>query len=98
MIGKEYINAYKGLKYLTNRKLRGILKGERSSWIDNINTKDRIESISDIVKQSFVDSYTYISSAYGPNISNWKWGDAHSLTHKHLLGDVRVLDLSLIHI
>ena len=92
LIGKEYINAYKGLKYLTNRKLRGILKGERSSWIDNINTKDRIESISDIVKQSFVDSYTYISNTYGPNISNWKWGDAHSLTHKHLLGDVRVLD------
>ena len=26
------------------------------------------------------------------NVSNWKWGDAHALTHKHMLSDVKFLN------
>ena len=31
-------------------------------------------------------------SKYGPNWSNWKWGEAHSLTHKHILGKNKILN------
>ena len=29
---------------------------------------------------------------YGPNWSNWKWGDAHSITHKHMLSKSSLID------
>ena len=32
---------------------------------------------------------------YGPNWTNWKWGNAHQVTHKHTLGDVFGLDFLL---
>ena len=33
-----------------------------------------------------------IINNHGPNWSNWKWGIAHSVTHKHLLGEVNMLE------
>ena len=32
---------------------------------------------------------------FGPNWSNWKWGNAHSLTHRHILGDNKILNYLL---
>ena len=31
-----------------------------------------------------MDAVLEIDQKFGGNWSNWKWGDAHSLTHKHL--------------
>ena len=75
--------------------MREILGGIESSWVDDINTKDQVETVEEIVVRSFVDTYDQITSMYGPNVSNWKWGDAHNLTHKHILGDVKILDYLL---
>ena len=95
LLGDGYLNAYSDLKYLTNRKMREILGGIESSWVDDINTKDQVETVEEIVVRSFEDTYDQITSMYGPNVSNWKWGDAHNLTHKHILGDVKILDYLL---
>ena len=95
LIGDEYYKAYAGLKYMTNRKLREILRGEYSSWVDDIGTVEKIETIDDLVVRSLNGAYQYIAKTYGDNWSNWKWGDAHSLTHKHTLGDIAILDYLL---
>ena len=29
---------------------------------------------------------------YGSNWTNWKWGDAHTVTHRHTLSGVQLLD------
>ena len=92
MIGSEYLNVYRDLKYLTNRNLRTILSGNYNSWVDNINTKGKIETIDEIIQISFFDTYNYIVDTYGPNWSNWKWGDAHKIIHKHTLGDVGIFN------
>ena len=49
MIGSEYLNVYRDLKYLTNRNLRTILSGKYNSWVDNVNTKGTIETIDEII-------------------------------------------------
>ncbi len=95
LIGPDYMLAYKNLKYLSNRKLRSILNGEYCSWVDNINTKVKKETIEEIVLKSFLDACDHINTYYGPNWSNWKWGNAHQVTHKHTLGDVFGLDFLL---
>ncbi len=92
LIGEEYFNAYMNLKYLTNRNLRDILDNKYSSWIDDVRTLNKIEKINEIMLRSFISAHNEIINLYGPNWTNWKWGDAHTLTHKHLLGSQSFLD------
>ena len=92
LLGPKYLEAYLGLKYLTKRNLRWVLNNGRSSWIDDINTKDTVENINDIIKRSVNDGLRDIINNHGPNWSNWKWGIAHSVTHKHLLGEINMLE------
>ena len=92
LLGENYFQTFVGLKYITKRSLRSILKGNVSSWVDDINTRNKIESLDEIIKRSSVIGVDNIIEAYGPNWSNWKWGKAHSLTHKHLLGGNKYLN------
>lgn len=95
LIGDNYFDIFLNLKYITNRNLRLILDNHHSTWIDNINTTKKIETIDDILIQSFYDAYDLIVDLSGPNWSNWKWGNVHTLTHKHALGDVSILNYLL---
>jgi penicillin amidase len=52
----------------------------------------RIESLDEIIYKSIANAVENIESSYGINHSNWKWGDAHSVTHRHLLSKVRFLN------
>ena len=92
LLGENYFQTFVGLKYITKRSLRSILKGNVSSWVDDINTRNKIETLDEIIKRSSVIGVDNIIETYGPNWSNWKWGKAHSLTHKHLLGGNKYLN------
>ena len=92
LLGEGYLESYVSLKYLTNRKLREIVVTKTSSWFDDINTENKVEGFNDVVLKSLGGAYEKIVKDYGDNDSNWKWGDAHSLTHKHTLSKVKVLD------
>ena len=92
LLGPEYYNEYLSLKYVKDRKIRELIQKGNSSWIDNITTKNKIENIETIVKETVIDMATEIKSRYGENISNWKWGEAHTVTHKHMLSKVKILE------
>ena len=91
-LGDNYLEAFLGLKYLYTRNLRQILKDGTSSWFDNIKTKDYIETDKDIIKKSITDGISYAIDTFGKKKSNLKWGEAHTLTHNHLLGNVGILN------
>ena len=95
LLGDGYFEAYMSLKYLTHRNLREILSGRQSSWLDDIKTTNKYESLEDIIIKSYGEAYSLIVNTYGSDKENWKWGDAHFLTHKHILGDVKILDYLL---
>ena len=38
------------------------------------------------------DTHKYLKKNFGPNKSNWKWGDAHTATHQHIIGKNKTLD------
>ena len=92
LLGENYFQTFVGLKYITKRSLRLILQGNASSWVDDITTNNKIESLNEIIKRSAIIGIDNIIERYGPNWSNWKWGKAHSLTHKHLLGGSKFLN------
>ena len=45
LLGPKYVEAYLGLKYITKRNLREIIKGKYSSWVDDVTTKGKIDTI-----------------------------------------------------
>ena len=67
----------------------------QSSWLDDIKTKDKREGLGEIILRSLAGAYNLVTEEYGDNSENWKWGDAHYLTHKHTLSKVKILDYLL---
>ncbi len=64
-----------------------------SEWFDLRTTADRRESFSDIVRLSFRQAVDELKKEFGNNPDSWEWGDIHTLTLKHPLGSVKILDL-----
>tara|TARA_Y100001934_G_C12223993_1_gene712096 strand:- start:341 stop:1186 length:846 start_codon:yes stop_codon:yes gene_type:complete len=92
LLGDSYLEAYTSLKYLTHRKLRELFLKKDSSWLDDINTKDKVEKIDEIIVSTLGETHKEIVGRYGKNRANWKWGDSHSLTHKHVLSKIKILN------
>jgi penicillin amidase len=68
-----------------------ILKEGADEWVDDINTPQK-ETLDEIILKSFKDGVDDINNKYGPDTTNWKWGDIHKITLEHPLGTVKLLD------
>ena len=92
LLGDKYLDAFTSMKYLHNRSLRKILVDGNSSWVDDITTRDKIETLDEILKRAFINGVRDIERVAGQNINNWQWGRAHYLTHNHKIGSNKILD------
>ena len=57
LLGDKYLDAFTSMKYLHNRSLRKILAEKKSSWIDDIRTKNKIESFDEILKRGMLQRF-----------------------------------------
>ena len=92
LLGDKYLDAFTSMKYLHNRSLRKILAEGNSSWVDDITTRNKIETLDEILTRSFINGVHDIEKVAGHNINNWEWGRVHYLTHKHKIGSKKILD------
>lgn len=92
LLGENYVDAFSGINYLIYRKLREDIKDGKSTWVDDVKTPNKIEEIEEIIYNSVIEGLNEIEELYGANWSNWKWGDAHSLKHKHLFNKNKFID------
>ncbi|WP_460154722.1 penicillin acylase family protein [Pseudomonas sp. S2_G10] len=63
-----------------------------SPWWDNRSTLGK-ETRADTVKAAWQASLAHLKSTLGADASQWQWGNAHTLTHGHPLGQQKPLDL-----
>ena len=92
VLGPHYLEAFIGMKYLHTRNLRDILKSGSSSWFDDIRTVNIVESRDEILLKSLKEAVKGLETQVGTNIASWKWGYEHTLTHPHVLGNIKLLD------
>jgi len=92
LLGDKYLEAFTSMKYLHSRSLRKILADGSSSWVDDIRTKEKIETLEEVLKKSFINGIEDIENIVGHNMKNWEWGRAHYLKHEHKMGSKKVLD------
>ena len=59
-----------------------------SEWCNIIQSSQR-ESCTEIAQMALDGALVWLSERYGPNPESWRWGDAHTATHRHsVLGEV----------
>lgn len=67
------------------------LNNSASPWWDDVNTKDKNESLEDILVTAATNTVANLRRTCGEPDS-WSWGKIHSLTHQHPLAKVKPLD------
>lgn len=64
---------------------------EQSPWWDNVKTPAK-ETRVDTVKLTWRAAIAHLQKTFGPDPAGWTWGKAHTLTHRHPLGQQKPLD------
>ncbi|TRX02377.1 penicillin acylase family protein [Flavobacterium gawalongense] len=62
-----------------------------SLWWDNIASKNRKETRSQILSKSFKEAITALEKQLGNSVPAWTWNKVHTLEHQHPLGKVAAL-------
>lgn len=62
-----------------------LILNDTSKWWDNVNTNE-IENRTDIINRAFSKAISDLKTFWGEDHTQWKWGDAHQLTHNHAMG------------
>lgn len=88
-LGEDMFNLYNGT-HLMKRSNQKLLTNTNSKWWDDISTPE-IESTADIIKRSFITSYTQLADQLGTDHEQWQWSQVHTLEHAHTLGSNETL-------
>jgi penicillin amidase len=63
-----------------------------SLWTDDVKTPDIKESLADILLKSFKETVDSLSHEFGPDVTQWHWGDRHQVILAHPLSKVAILE------
>lgn len=85
-IGKDLWPTYKKT-HTYKVSAEHLIANEKTPWWDNITTNE-VESRAEIIQQAFEQTIKALSTSWGNDYTNWKWGTVHQLNHKHAMGDV----------
>ncbi|MEO7105307.1 MAG: penicillin acylase family protein [Rhodoferax sp.] len=77
--------------FALDKALPHLIADANSPWWDNVNTKQN-ESRYETVRIAWVNTIQHLESIYGKDLQKWNWGNAHTLTHAHPLGQQKPLD------
>lgn len=91
-MGDKLWDAYRGT-HTFKVAIEHLVKNGDSKWWDNVET-DVLETRSQIILEAFHKSISDLKESWGEDYTNWKWSDAHQVTHNHAMGTV----LSLLNV
>lgn len=92
LFADEMEELYSRLYYMTGEYyVYRILKDGPDEWVDNISTPE-LETFDDIVFKSYKGAIDSLNHLLGNQMKKWAYGKVHTLTLKHPLGTLRILD------
>ena len=92
LLGEPFLEGFLQMPMIPSRNLLWLLQKNSSSWFDDITTPDYVETRDDILLTSLQEAVAEIEQRVGMNPSTWTWGKVHTVTHRHPLGRVKILD------
>jgi len=95
-LGKKATETLLGNWYFWQERLEKMVLDGSSEWFDNVNTKEKVETLNDLFHQAALKAKAELSEKFGKDPQDWLWGKAHTLelvspirrngTGKELLG------------
>jgi penicillin amidase len=76
--------------YAMRRNIAGLLRNDNSVWWDDISTPAK-ETRGQVVTGSLNEAVSWLEKDQGADMSQWKWSNVHTITHKHPLSIVPVI-------
>lgn len=93
LIGPAFKDGFFKLANISIRNAIYLLENiPESSWFDDVSTSDIVETPTMIIERSFSKAISVLEDRFGEDMADWKWGEMHTLTHKHPMAKVKVLD------
>jgi penicillin G amidase len=89
-LGKDNFDAFLGT-HIMKQAIVGQSQNQNSPWWDNIQTKNKIETRTEILNQSFKEAISALEKQLGNDVSTWSWKKVHTLEHQHPMGKVSIL-------
>jgi penicillin G amidase len=89
-LGEETFVQFLGTHCMKQATAR-IITNKNSPWWDNMNTKGKKETRSDIVTKSFEEAIGALEKQLGNSLSDWKWEKVHTVEYQHPIGEVTLL-------
>ncbi len=62
------------------------LMNDSSKWWDDVQTRDHVETMGEIVTQAFISTFREFSERFGTNPASWTWNKFHTLELEHPVG------------
>ncbi|MGV3697332.1 penicillin acylase family protein [Flavobacterium sp.] len=66
------------------------IQNSDSPWWDDIKTKGKKETQSEILTKSFKQAFTSLENQLGTDINDWKWENIHKVEFMHPIGKVKL--------
>ena len=89
-LGKEKFNLFLGT-HIMKQVIDSQSKNDSSIWWDNLATKNKKETRSQILTISFKQTIKNLESNFGNDVNSWTWNNAHTLEYNHPMGQVKLL-------
>ncbi len=77
--------------YLMHQVFSEHIFREHSVWWDDLRTKNKKESRSNILTKAFKEAVKALELQMGAQVSEWVWGKIHQVEYKHPFGEIAPL-------
>ncbi len=91
-MGLKLFDKYTQSGSLSKYAFDNIWRTPGSDWFDDVQTPEVKEDFNTIVTQAFRKTINSIAESQGKNTNEWKWGNVHTLTLQHPMGEVAALE------
>ncbi len=91
-LGVHYPSYLSGGGAVVRGVMDRIMNGQEISWCDDVSTANTVESLDDLVVPAWNAAVQWLEENYGEDMDSWVWGDLHTVSLKHPLGSVEILN------
>lgn len=76
--------------HIVKQMIEAQTQNANSPWWDNINTKGKKETQSEVLTKSFKEAIASLEKQLGNEVEQWTWGKVHQVTFQHPIGKVKM--------
>ena len=89
-MGKDLYQQFEST-HLIDRVLADQMYKKESIWWDDVSTKDIVETKSEILSKTLIETVAALEKQLGENMTTWTWNRVHTIEHPHPIGKVESL-------